>query len=186
MSTRQFFVWSFWAIAAVFALPLLAWLAGPLLGQLPTTSSGTFLVIAPGEFPDTYSITREDLPWRIYPDIPQTSSASYHRIIVNRDGPPEDQQWGHIVTVSYANAETADRAYEAIRSEAEFARTAQPLPFGERGSQTRPTYRYNGSDILFQRCGVIAHVAMEYDALDQLLVYARRLDERIAAAKCKQ
>lgn len=178
MSTGQFFRWSFGAIVVVLALPLLVWFAGPL--------PATFTVIVPGEFPPNYSITREDLPWQIYPDIPQASSASYHRIIVNRDGPPEDQQWGHVVTATYANAETADLAYGAIRREAEINGNAQPLPFGERGSQSTPTYQFNSTDVLFQRCGVIVHVALEDDTLDQLLVYARRLDERIAAAKCKQ
>ncbi len=186
MSTRQFFVWSFWAIMAVLALPLFILVTDPAGGRSPGTSSGTFTVIEPGEFPSNYSIIREDLPWRIYPDIPQTSSASYHRIIVNRDGPDADQQWGHVVTVTYANAETADLAYEAIRREAEINGNAQSLPFGERGSQSTPAPPFNSVDILFRRCGVIVHVTLENGPLEQLLTYGRRLDERIAAAKCKQ
>lgn len=178
MSTRQFFVWSFWAIAAVLGLPLLVWFAGP--------PSATFLVIEKGEFPANYSITREDVPWQIYPDIPQTSGASYHRIIVDRDGPAALQQWGHIVTVQYGNPTTADLAYEAIRREAEINGNAQPLAFGERGSLSTPTYRFNSTDILFQRCGVIAHVALQGDKQSLLLDYARRLEERIELAKCNK
>lgn len=178
MSTRQFFVWSGWAIAAVFALPFLVWFAGPPLA--------TFTVIEPEEFPETYSIAREDLPWQIYPDIPQTSSVSYHRIIVNKNGPPENQRWGHVVTVSYANVETANLAYEAIRREAEINGNAQPLPFGERGSQSAPVPSFNSTDVLFQRCGVIVHVALQGDDLDRVLDYARRLDKRIELAKCKK
>lgn len=183
MSTRQFFVWSGWAIAITLGFPFLLAVAG---AGLSLTAPATFFVIEPGELPASYSITSEDLPWQIYPDIPQTGSASYHRIIVNRGGPAADQQWGHIATVSYANAETADLAYEAIRREAEINGNAQPLPFGERGSQSTPAPPFNSTDILFQRCGVIVHVALEDGDLDQLLAYGRRLDERIAAAKCKQ
>lgn len=179
MGTRQFFNWFSWIV-------ILVLLAVVSLVDITGARWYSRHVIEPGDFPANYSITREALPWQIYPDIPRTGNATYHRIIVDRDGPAADQQWGHVVTVRYINQEMANLAYEAIRREAEYNQNAQPLPFGERGSQSRPTYRWNSSDILFQRCGVIVHVALEDDTLDLLLRYARHLHDRIELAKCKE
>ena len=178
MSTRQFFIWSGWAIVLVLGLPV-------LLGSMVGPASPGLVVVTKSDFPANYSISREPMIWRIYPGIPETYDADYWRIIVNPDGPYENQQVGHITTARYFNAEALDQAYEAIRIEAEINGNAQPIEFGERGSRSTPGY-FNSSDVLFQRCGMVVHVTLEDGAIAQLVAYANRLDRRIVESICEK
>jgi len=178
MSTRQFFIWSGWAIVLALGLPV-------LLGSMVGPTAPALVVVAKDDFPANYSISREPMIWRIYPGIPETSHADYWRIIVNPDGPYEKQQAGHITTARYFNAEALDQAYEAIRVEAEINGNAQPIDFGARGSQSTLGY-FNSSDVLFQRCGMVVHVTLEDGVVAQLVDYARRLDQRIVERICRK
>lgn len=185
MTNRKFFVWSGWGFVIVLFYVVVI-LPGLGILDFSRLNPGYISIIEHGDFPDSYSVTWEKFPWQIYPGIPENGNANYYRIIVNRDGPAENQQWGHVVVVQYSSDEVADKAYEAIRREAEFNHTARPLPFGERGSQSTPTYAFNSSDVIFQQCGAVVHVTLEDNMLDFLVGYARRLYERMTPIICKE
>lgn len=177
MGDRQFFTCLGWLVVGFLCLIAMVGIG---------LSTGGTAIVRPGDLDESVWVSNEALPWQIYPGIEQTNSASYYRLIVNRDSPPENQQWGHVAILHYNGLEEVNRAYAAIRREAEFHRQALPIDFAERGSQSAPTASFNGSDVLFVRCKTIVHMAMERDALKWMLDYARRLDRRIVEQVCEK
>lgn len=161
-----------------------------LLWLVSTATNGAAVntaIVEPGDF-DNPMLWAESapVPWHIYPGIQETSSASYYRLIFNRYGAPEDQRWGHITIVYYADPTAASRAFEAIRREAQIDHQVITLDFAERGFQYPASADWNGSDVLFVRCGTVVHLTMEDDVVQGLLAYARRLDQRIVENICKK
>lgn len=175
---KKFLVWSGWIFVG------LLWLVSTSINGAAAVNTA---IVEPGDFDDPmFSAESEPMPWRIYPGIPQTDSASYYRLIFNRHGAQEDQRWGHITVAHYADPTATNAAFEAIRREAQIGHQGITLDFSERGLQYPASAGWNGSDVLFVRCGTVVHLTMEDDVIQGLLTYARRLDQRIVESICKQ
>lgn len=139
------------------------------------------LIVQSGDIPSRYQTFTTPMPWRIYPGIPETRQVYYYEIATASD---RTNEIGHVTVARYPDAATADAAYEAIRAEAELDKDVQPLAFGERGSQSGPVPGWNSSDVLFQRCNTVVHIAMDGADLPDALAYAERLHNRLQPAVC--
>lgn len=178
MSTRQMLTWLGWIFVGM------AWLVATVINGATTVNTA---IVEPSDFDDPMLwAEKEAVPWHIYPGIQEADSASYYRLIFNRDGAPEDQRWGHITVVYYSDPTVTSMAFEAIRREAEIGHQGITLDFSERGLQYPASAGWNGSDVLFVRCGTVVHLTMEDDVIQGLLAYARRLDQRIRERICKK
>jgi hypothetical protein len=154
----------------------------PPVPSTPTTSSQLKnLIIQSGDFPAKYMLRADPMPWRIYPRIPQTQDVYYYEII---EGTDQTNEVGHLAVVHYSDANIANRAYEAMKSEAELDKKIEPLPFGERGSKSGPIPGFDASDVLFQVCNTVAHVSLNGNTVNDLAAYAQKLHDRIKPIVC--
>lgn len=152
------------------------------LSNIATNIELEHLLVQEGDFPARYTLRKEQrIPWELYPGIPHTSDGYFYEII---EGLDQRNEVGHLIVLRYDNQSALDRAYEAMRSEAEFDRETQPLSFGEQGSVTGPSQDFPYSDVLFLLCSTIIHISLNGNTIEQLVTYARRLHDRIIPAIC--
>lgn len=128
-----------------------------------------------------YTLHKEEMPWQIYPGIPEIPTVWYYTI---RDG-IRHATTGHLTVVQYVTKETADRAYAAIRTEAESGKTTRTLAFGDRGSQSGPTPDWNASDLIFQQCHIVFHLTLQGDTLDQIHAFAQAVHDSLSTYACE-
>jgi hypothetical protein len=139
------------------------------------------LIVRSGDLPEAYQTYSASMPWRIYPGIPETSQAYYYEIA---DADDVRAELGHIVVVRYGSVSDAGTAYAAIRKAAEQDKSVEPLTFAERGSRSGPARGSDTSNVLFQQCKTIVHVALTGQTLDAITSYAQQLHRRLAPAIC--
>jgi len=121
------------------------------------------------------------MPWRIYPNIPQTSNVYYHEIIMGDD---PSNEVGHVSIFIYDDTSLLGEAYEAVRSEAELYKEVEPLDIGEKGSKSGPIPSFNASDVLLQKCSTIIHISIHGDRVQLITDYAHDLLNSIEPVIC--